>query len=92
MISGDDIEAFGYWDAMDGKPAPRHVYESDPVFQRLQWEVRAAFEAGYTAAGVDRGQSSMNPQKGKWFDHWIASKSRAFLVANGLMTGEDTYR
>jgi len=67
-------------------------YAADPVFQRLQWEVRAAYEAGYTASGVSRGQSIINPTKGAWFDHWINSKSRAFLIANNLMTGEETYK
>jgi len=67
-------------------------YAADPVFRRLQWEVRAAYEAGYTAAGAIRGVSNANPKKGKWFDHWINSKSRAFLIANNLMTGEETYK
>ena len=92
MISGDDLEAFGYWDALEGKPAPRHVYESDPIFQRLQWQVRAAFEAGFYADGKPRGQSKMDPRKGAWFDHWLISKERAFLVSNGLMTGEEGYK
>lgn len=70
----------------------REAYEDDPIFQRLQWEIRTAYEAGYTASGVDRGQSSINPEKGKWFDHWINSKSRAFLIANDIISGEDEYR
>ena len=84
MITQDDIEAM--------KPQSRGFYAADPVFQRLQWEVRAAFEDGYTAAGGERGQSSINPQKGKWFDHWFTSRSREFLMANGLMTGEEGYK
>lgn len=67
-------------------------YMGDEVFQRMQWEIRAAYEAGYTAAGVVRGESQINATKGKWFDHWINSKSRAFLVANGLMTGDEVYK
>ena len=67
-------------------------YAADLVFQRLQWEVRAAYEAGYTAANSDRGQSTINPKKGKWFDHWLNSKPRAFLIANNIITGEDDYR
>lgn len=67
-------------------------YAADTVFQLLQLEVRAAFEAGYTAASSDRGQSVINPKKGKWFDYWINSKPRAFLIANGIITGEDDYR
>jgi hypothetical protein len=84
LISQDDIDAF--------TEEPKQQYLNDPVFQRLQWEVHAAFEAGYTAAGGDRGQSVNRPEKGKWFDHWITSKSRAFLVANGLMTGDEPYK
>lgn len=67
-------------------------YAADPVFQRLQWEVRAAYEDGYTAAGVGQGQSVVNPMKGKWFDHWVNSKSRAFLIENNLMTGDENYK
>lgn len=67
-------------------------YLNDQVFQRMQWEVRAAFEAGYTAANIGRGKSAINPTKGAWFDHWINSKSREFLIANNLMTGEETYK
>jgi len=70
----------------------RDDYENDPVFKRLQWEVRQAFENGYRAAKQDRGQSKMNPEKGEWFDHWIISKSRAFLLANGLITGDEGYK
>lgn len=88
MISGDDIEAM----REDPQPLGKDFYMRDPVFQRLQWEVRAAFEAGYTAAGVGRGVSNMNPQNGKWFDHWLVSKSRAFLVNNGLMTGSEGFK
>ena len=87
MISGEDIEAM-----QPQKPMPKEFYANDPIYQRLQWEIRAAYEAGYTASGVDRGQSAINPQKGKWFDHWLMSKSRAFLVSNGLMTGEEGYK
>lgn len=71
---------------------PRIDYENDPIFQRLQWEVRAAYEAGYIASGADRGQSQTNCAEGKWFDHWINSRSRAFLVVNGLMTGNEGYK
>jgi hypothetical protein len=88
LITQDDIDAM----CDDTQPATRDAYLRDPIFQRMQWEVRAAFEAGYTAAGVDRGQSLANPSKGKWFDHWIVSKSRAFLVTNGLMTGDEGFK
>jgi len=84
LISQDDIDAF--------TDDPKQQYMNDPVFQRLQWEVRAAFEAGYTAAGGDRRQSVNRPEKGKWFDEWLVSKSRAFLVANGLMAGDEGWK
>jgi hypothetical protein len=74
------------------QPMAREFYENDPIFKRMQWEVRAAFEAGYTASGVDRGKSKLNKTKGAWFDHWIASKSRAFLVNNGIISGKDDFR
>lgn len=67
-------------------------YLNDPVFQLMQWEIRAAFEAGYMACNHERGKSTINHSKGKWFDHWINSKSRAFLVANNLMTGDEGYK
>lgn len=73
-------------------PKPKEFYLNDPVCKRLQWEVRAAFEAGWIASGADRGQSRFDPKKGKWFDHWIMSQSRALLVANGLMTGDEGYK
>jgi hypothetical protein len=85
MISQDDIDAMA-------EPQNRDFYMTDPVCKRLQWEVRSAFERGYRAAGMSNGQSAINPNKGKWFDHWMNSKSRAFLVANGLMTGDEGYK
>ena len=74
------------------EPMPREFYENDPVFQRLQWEVRTAFELGFMASGKDRGKSNVNPEKGEWFDHWMASTSRQFLIDNGIISGKDTYR
>ncbi len=67
-------------------------YLNDPLFQRLQWEVRNAFEAGYLAAKPQRGQSKLNPSKGEWHDAWIVSNSRAFLITNGLMTGQEGWK
>ena len=64
----------------------------DELIQRLQWEIRNAFELGYRAAKPARGVSRMDPEKGEWFDHWIISKPRAMLVNSGVISGTDTFR
>lgn len=56
-----------------------------------QYLMRQAFEEGYRAAGGS-GVSSANPDKGKWFDHWLTSKTRAMLVANGIIDGTEGYK
>lgn len=58
----------------------------------VQWAVRSAFEEGYLMANGERGVSSINPEKGKWFDYWCASKARAILVSNGIISGKDGFR
>ncbi len=56
-----------------------------------QYLMRQAFEEGYRSAG-GVGKSSINPVKGKWFDHWISSQTRAVLVANGIIDGTEGYK
>lgn len=57
-----------------------------------QYLMRQAFEEGFRLADNDRGQSSINPQKGKWFDYWLSSQTRATLVANGVISGKEDFR
>lgn len=57
-----------------------------------QFLMRQAFEEGYKAAGGLPGRSVANSEKGKWFDFWIVSKTRAILVSNGVISGKDTWR
>ena len=56
-----------------------------------QYYIRQAFNEGYNAAHP-RGQSSIDPKKGKWFDHWLQSQTRRVLVENGLITGLEGYK
>lgn len=58
----------------------------------VQWAVRSAYEEGYRAACGERGVSRFNPDKGQWFDHWITSKTRAMLIENGVISGEEGYK
>lgn len=57
-----------------------------------QYYMRQGFEEGFRAANGDRGHSTINPEKGQWFDHWLLSKTRAMLVANGVISGKDKWR
>lgn len=62
-------------------------YETDPVFQRLQYEIRAAYEEGWRNAGGDQIRSPFGQEPVGWRAAWLKSKARAFLVANGINTG-----
>ena len=68
---------------------PRHKldYERDPVFQRLQFEIRAAYEEGWRAAGGDPIRSPAEKEPVGWRAAWMESSARRFLVANGINTG-----
>lgn len=59
--------------------------ENDEFFNRIQWEIRAAFERGYRAANPETKTKD-------WKDAWLKSESRAFLVRNGLITGGEGYK
>jgi len=63
----------------------KEEYLNDPVFQRMQWLVRNAFEMGFIY-----GKTSDDDEH--WKDYWMKSKQRKFLVDNGLMTGEEGYK
>lgn len=56
-----------------------------------QYLMRQSFEEGFRAAGGS-GKSRLNPSKGKWFDYWVQSKTRAMLIANGVITGQEGYK
>ena len=79
MISGDDIEAM----------APPKIRKVSADI--AQYYIRQAYNEGYNAANP-RGQSSIYPNKGKWFDHWMQSQTRKVLVHNGLITGNEGYK
>lgn len=57
-----------------------------------QYYMRQAFEEGFRAAGGNRGQSVISPERGKWFDSWVVSKTRATLVSNGAIDGTEGYK
>ena len=57
-----------------------------------QYYMRQAFEEGYRAATTNAEKSIIDPKKGKWFDHWLTSQTRAVLVENGLITGLEGYK
>ena len=57
-----------------------------------QFFMRQAFEEGFRAAGGLRGISRTNPNKGRWFDSWMKSKTRSMLVENGVISGDDAWR
>lgn len=62
-------------------------YESDPVFQKLQFEVRRAFEEGWRLAGGDPRSSPYDQPNVGWRAAWVNSQARKFLVDNGIITG-----
>lgn len=86
MVSGEDIEAFG------GIPQSKEFYQKDPIFQRLQYEIRAAFEEGWRAAGGDPIRSPAGQVAVGWRRAWIESTARAFLVANGINPGNVSWK
>lgn len=66
----------------------RAFYESDPVFVRLQYEIRAAYEEGWRDGGGDPISSPHEKSACGWRASWLKSKARRFLVANGINTGK----
>lgn len=67
-------------------------YEQDPIFQRLQFEIRAAYEEGWRDGGGDPIRSPADEFPKGWRAAWMNSKARDFLVQNGLITGKDNYK
>ena len=74
------------------EPQSRINYERDPVFQRLQWEIRNAFEEGWRAAGGDPIRSPHDQPPVGWRMAWLNSRARKFLVANGITPNKVTYK
>ena len=74
------------------EPLQKIDYENDPVFHRLQYEIRSAFEEGWRAAGGNPIRSPSEKSPVGWRLAWIGSKARAFLVANGIITGKVTWK
>jgi hypothetical protein len=81
LISGDDIEAM----------KPDNLKIRKVSADVAQYYIRQAFNEGYNAAN-GRGQSQIDPKKGKWFDHWMTSRTRQTLIENGLITGLEGYK
>lgn len=77
---------------MNEAPLRRIDYENDPIFQRLQFEVRRAFEEGWRAAGGDPVRSPSFDQPVGWRMAWIGSSARKFLIENGIITGKVTWK
>lgn len=75
-----------------GKPQSREFYEADPVFQRIQWEMRACWEESWRQSGGDPVDSYHTEEPVGWRLAWLSSKARAFLVTNGLISGQDAWR
>ena len=70
----------------------KEFYAKDPIFQRIQWELRRAYEEGWRDAGGDPERSPHDKPAVGWRKSWLTSASREFLVANGLISGEETWR
>ena len=66
---------------------PHSFYQSDPIFQRLQYEIRAAYEEGWSDGGGDPIRSPHEQEPVGWRAAWMKSRARKFLVANGINTG-----
>lgn len=78
MITQDDIDAF------DERVSP--VKPTKVNAGIAQYLMRQAFEEGFRAVYGDTAT------KEAWFPHWLASQTRAMLIANGLITGKEGYK
>lgn len=70
---------------MSDDQKPPINYADDPVFQKVQYYVRLAFEEGYRSANP-------STKSNEWRNAWINSTGRKFLLDNGLITGEEGYK
>lgn len=74
------------------EPKSKDFYEKDPIFQRLQYAIRAAYEEGWRDAGGDPVRSPHEEELRGWRAAWMKSKARVFLVANGINTGRVNWK
>lgn len=75
-----------------GETQSREFYEADPIFNRMQWEMRSCYEESWRQAGGDPVDSHHTEAPVGWRLSWLNSKARAFLVTNGLISGKDAWR
>jgi len=71
---------------------PKIDYDDDPVFLAMQYKFRQAFEEGWRMAGGDPLRSPWNKEPVGWRKAWIESQSRAWLVENQIISGDDLWR
>lgn len=58
----------------------------------VQWSHRAAFEDGWRKAGGNPTPSDHRGDPIGWRLAWMQSDTRATLIRNGLLSGQDTYK
>ena len=80
-----------YYNA-EPKPERRIDYARDPVFQRLQYEIRRAYEEGWRDGGGNPLSSPHNQEPVGCRLAWLNSHARKFLVANGINTGKVNWK
>lgn len=68
-----------------GEAQERAFYEKDPIVQRMQYEIRAAYEEAWRAAGGDPVQSPHTQEPKGWRLAWMGSRARKFLINNGII-------
>lgn len=66
--------------------------ELDRLKHLVQWAVRDAFNEAWIEAGGDPVESHHSKPPVGWRAAWMKSRSRAVLVRQGLLSGEDTYK
>lgn len=69
-------------------------YDEHVAFLRnlVQWSHRAGYEEAWRKAGGDPERSNHNDEPVGWRAEWMKSETRAVLIRNGLLTGEDRYK
>jgi len=85
-------ETGGRFDGQLTASLRRTDYEKDPIFQRLQYEIRAAYEEGWRDGGGDPIRSPSEQEPVGWRKAWMGSQARGFLIANGINTGKVSWK
>lgn len=75
-----------------GQLQDREFYARDPIFNRIQWEMRSAYEEAWRAAGGLEDASPHDQEPVGWRLAWMNSKARSFLVTNGMISGQDMWK